>query len=417
MQDMKSLGRGGILLRGLMTGTAILALAACENGLDLDMRGNLGGFSTTEAARTATANRPRPDDRGIISYPSYQVVVARRNDTVQDVANRIGVGAADLAAYNGLKVTDTLRGGEVLALPGRVAEPSPATGAIGTGPIVPADQVDISSMAGAAIERAGDQRVEITELPPAQRPQTGEEPVRHKVKRGETAYTISRLYNVSVRSLADWNGLDQNFTIREGQFLLIPVAEEEPPVREVAETTEPGQGSPTPVPPSAAAPLPEERTEPVAAAAPAASTTAAAATPQPTPKPQPSAAPNLGQQQTASSSAAMAYPVNGRIIREYQRGSSDGINIAADPGTAIRAADGGTVAAITSDADNKKVIVVRHQGKLLTIYSNVDNIVVKEGTTVARGQKLAEIRAGASPYLHFEVRKGLEAVDPMDFLQ
>ena len=97
--------------------------------------------------------------------------------------------------------------------------------------------------------------------------------------------------------------------------------------------------------------------------------------------------------------------------------SSDGINIAADPGTAIRAADGGTVAAITSDADNKKVIVVRHQGKLLTIYSNVDNIVVKEGTTVARGQKLAEIRAGASPYLHFEVRKGLEAVDPMDFLQ
>ena len=65
MQDMKSLGRGGILLRGLMTGTAILALAACENGLDLDMRGNLGGFSTTEAARTATANRPRPDDRHV----------------------------------------------------------------------------------------------------------------------------------------------------------------------------------------------------------------------------------------------------------------------------------------------------------------------------------------------------------------
>ena len=48
------------------------------------------------------------------------------------------------------------------------------------------------------------------------------EPIRHKVSRGETAFTISRLYNVSIRSLAEWNGLDSNFTIREDQYLLIP---------------------------------------------------------------------------------------------------------------------------------------------------------------------------------------------------
>ena len=75
------------------------------------------------------------------------------------------------------------------------------------------------------------------------------------------------------------------------------------------------------------------------------------------------------------------------------------------------------MAAITSDADNVRVIVVRHAGKLLTIYSNVDNIAVKEGMSVSRGQKLAEVRSGASPYVHFEVRKGLEATDPMDYLQ
>jgi murein DD-endopeptidase MepM/ murein hydrolase activator NlpD len=112
----------------------------------------------------------------------------------------------------------------------------------------------------------------------------------------------------------------------------------------------------------------------------------------------------------------MDYPVKGRIIREFSRGRSDGIDIAADPGTAVRAATAGTVAAITSDADNVRVIVVRHEGQMLTIYSNVDNISVKEGTSVSRGQKMAEIRSGASSYVHFEVRKGLEATDPMAYL-
>jgi murein DD-endopeptidase MepM/ murein hydrolase activator NlpD len=431
----------------LLAGGAAMALMGCKGPVDLDLRGNLGGFSTTEAALTATADRPKPDDRGIISYPNYQVVVSRRGDTVAEVADRIGADPGALADYNGLQPDDRLRRGEVLALPDRVAEPSPETGAVGTGPIVPADQVDIAALAGGAIDRAGDQKVEVSELPPAQRPQTGAEPVRHKVKRGETAYTISRLYNVSVRSLADWNGLDKDFKIREGQFLMIPVAEESAP----RPVERPGEGSPTPVPPSAGNALPEEKTEPLVAAPKpverprekpkerqvtqttlAAAGTAAAAAgsapkpaakpaaapkPDPKPQPKPAAAPDLGKTQTVTKTAAMDYPVKGRIIREYARGRSDGIDIAAAPGTAVRAADGGTVAAITSDADNVRVIVVRHAGKLLTIYSNVDNIAVKEGAKVARGQKIAEIRSGASPYVHFEVRKGLEATDPMAYLK
>lgn len=396
---------GNSALRLMLGGVALMALVACD-GADIDLRGGLGGFNTVDAARNATIDRPRPDDRGIISYPNYQVVVSRRGDTVGDVATRIGVDPTALANYNGLQVNDRLRNGEILALPTRVAEPSPATGAGGMGPIVPAGQVDIASLAGPAIDRAGDQRVEVSTLPAAQDQLTGPEPIRHQVVRGETAYTISRLYDVPVRSLADWNSLDSNYTIREGQYLLIPVAAELAPApAPVDETEPPGTGTPTPVPPSAARPLPEEETQPVqqAAAEPAQAT--------------PSPAPDLSKQQTTTpSSAAMDYPVKGRIIREYSRGKSDGIDIAADPGTSVRAADAGTVAAITSDADNVRVIVVRHQGKLLTIYSNVDNIAVSEGQSVSRGQKLAEIRSGASPYVHFEVRKGLEATDPMDYL-
>ena len=51
------------------------------------------------------------------------------------------------------------------------------------------------------------------------------DPIKHKVVRGETAFIISRLYNISVRSLADWNGLDSDYTVREGQILIVPLVD------------------------------------------------------------------------------------------------------------------------------------------------------------------------------------------------
>ena len=90
-------------LRAVMCGTAFLTLSACSDGFDLDLRGSTGNkFDTTIAAINATQDRPRPDERGVITYPNYQVAVARRDDTVSSVAARIGADAIDLARYNGL---------------------------------------------------------------------------------------------------------------------------------------------------------------------------------------------------------------------------------------------------------------------------------------------------------------------------
>lgn len=198
----------------LLAGMAVF-LAGCEQPLDLDMRGAFGNApSTAEAARNATQARPQPDSRGIISYPGYQVAVAQRGDTVATLATRIGGNPQELARFNGIQTGDPLRPGEVIALPGRVAEPS-------GGPILPPSGVDISTLANGAIQRADAQKVETSALEPA--PRVGVEPVRHQVARGETAFTIARLYDVSIRSLADWNGLGPDFAVREGQFLLVPV--------------------------------------------------------------------------------------------------------------------------------------------------------------------------------------------------
>lgn len=394
------------LLRSAAALGAALALSGCEGGLDLDLRGNFGSaMSTAEAAKTATAERPRPDDRGIISYPNYQVAVAKRGDTLATVAARIGADANALATFNGVQTGDSLREGEIIALPNRVAEPSPLTGASGTGPIRPA--VDITTLAGGAIDRAGAQQVETTALPSTTaaadpKAQTGLEPTRHKVQRGETAFTIARLYDVSVRSLSEWNGLDEKFTIREGQYLLIPVAEQRPPQSEKIAKPGFGNPSPTPTPPSAVKPLPDEKTVPVAQSA------AQAA----------KVAPDLGKTQSkATTSARLAYPVSGKIIREYTKGKSDGIDLSAAAGSPIKAADAGTVAAITSDADQVPIIVIKHSDGLLTVYANAGNIAVKKGDSVSRGQKIASLRADPANYVHFEVRKGFESVDPLPYLQ
>ncbi len=385
--------RPGTLMRALILGGSTLALSACVN-FDFDLRDNFGNApDTTNAVQKVTAPRPKPDNRGVISYPNYQVAIARQGDTLGDVAARVGLPPKELAKFNGIAIETSLRKGEVVALPRRVDEPSPATGSTTTGPLQPTETIDITTLANSAIDRA---TPTATPRTPPKTP-TGVEPVRHKVERGETAFTIARLYNVSVKSLAEWNGLGSTLSVREGQYLLIPVANRTAPQPQPRETTsQPGQGSQTPVPPSAARPLPDET---------------------PTAKPVTiPASPNLGSQRTsASGSAKMVRPVQGNIIRAFSK-KTDGIDIAAKAGTSVKAADKGTVAAITRDTDQVAILVIRHSNNLLTIYANVDGIKVKKGDRVKRGQIIAKVSGGKSAFLHFEVRKNFESVDPMPYL-
>lgn len=375
-----------------LTGAMMLALlAGCDQPLDFDLRGATGGFSTAPAVQGATASRPAADSRGIISYPTYQVAVARRDDTIDTVAARIGADPVQLARFNGIDRNVPLRQGEVIALPGRVSEPAPGT----------AGAIDITTLAGSAIDASpATPRVTTTTLQPTAAtpaaPRAAGEPIRHKVSRGETAYTISRLYQVPVRSLAEWNGLGPDFAIREGQYLLIPVANAPAPVQTATVVSAPGVGSATPMPPSASQPLPRETVAPVATA--------------PAPPPVSVGTP------TQASGAAMAMPVQGKIIRDYRKGANEGIDIAAAPGSAVKAAADGTVLAVSQDANQTRIVFVRHPENLITVYANVDGISVSKGDTVKRGQQIAKLRSGENAYLHFEVRDGFESVDPNLYL-
>ena len=393
-QNETSLWRMGCLL---LAGGVILAGCSGGNDLDWDMRPS-SRFNTADAAQSASTARPAPDSRGVISYPGYQVVVAQQGERVSDIALRLGVDANALAQHNAVSTDTPMRGGELLVLPSRVGDS--ATGTITATPLAGTD--------GAA---------------PA-----ANEPLRHTVERGESAFTIARLYNVSPRSLADWNGLPADMSVREGQILMIPTgvqtisaaaaseplnatgisapAAAAPTPGSAAQATadvasQPGQGTPTPVPPSAATPLPDSSPEPAGQAA-------AAAQPE---------APVADMSSQRSTGSRLAMPVQGRIIRAYAQGRNDGIGIGAAAGTAVTAAASGTVAAITEDTDQVPIMVIRHENNLLTVYAGIDNIRVSRGDSVSRGQTIASVRAGDPSFLHFEVREGFESVDPMPYLQ
>lgn len=381
---------------------AVLMTSACDNsGLDWDLRSNQ--IDTTGAAAAATANRPAPDSRGVISYPTYQVAVARKGDTVATVAQRVGLSPTEVASYNALSSTDPLREGEVLALPVRVS----ADTALATS-LAPA--VDVTSIAATALDRVdGAGTVTASTIGAAPSGPTGDEPLRHQVKRGETAFTIARTYNVSAKALADWNGLDPDLAVREGQYLIIPTSASVPPttpepIQTFGDVTAPGEGSATPEPPSASEPLPDEQTVPAAQAEQAV-------------KEAEPASPDLEASRTAASAADFAMPTDGKIIRPYAKGTNDGIDIAAPAGTSVKAAAAGTVAAITTDTSGTPIIVLRHEGGLLTVYAGVDSVTVKKGDTVSRGQTIAKVKAGDPAFLHFEVRKGADSVDPITYLQ
>ena len=183
--------------------------------------------------------------------------------------------------------------------------------------------------------------------------------------------------------------------VRENQQLLIPVAGAIPPSQTA--TTTPGAGSPTPIPPSAIIPLPSVDE-----------------TPQTTP-PAP-ATPEIGQSTPQSTNAPFIYPVQGSIIRDYNPGRYEGIGIGVPAGTVVKAAANGTIAAITQNTNGAQIVVVRHTGNILTVYVNVNNLTVSKDDTVSQGQVIASVATGSPSFLHFEVRDGLESVDPADFL-
>jgi len=180
-------------------------------------------------------------------------------------------------------------------------------------------------------------------------------------------------------------------------------------------------------PSAAPSPAPAAPEPPPAASPEAGASISARVTPKGVPShdDSPARAPDKSIDAAIGGSGRLAWPVRGRVISGYgakEKGlRNDGINIAAPRGAPIRAAESGTVAYAGNELRGfGNLLLIRHASGIVTAYAHADQILVKRGDTVKRGQIVARVgNTGGvpSPQLHFEVRQGRRAVDPQPYLE
>ena len=126
-----------------------------------------------------------------------------------------------------------------------------------------------------------------------------------------------------------------------------------------------------------------------------------------------------------------AMPVEGEILREFAKDSlvysatldewitHNGIDIAADKTTVVKASEAGTVKSIKNDPRYGLTIVIEHVNGFSSVYSNLLTAeFVEEGETVEKGQTIGTVGNTATfeiadeSHLHFEILKDNEYVDP-----
>ena len=128
--------------------------------------------------------------------------------------------------------------------------------------------------------------------------------------------------------------------------------------------------------------------------------------------------------QPVRASIAFAWPASGRVISGFGSSTNgernDGINIALPMGAPIKAAASGTVSYSGSELkDYGNLLLIKHADGWTTAYAHNEKLLVAKGDTVVQGQVIANVgRTGNvdRPQLHFEVRRGTQAMDPLSYL-
>jgi len=211
----------------------------------------------------------------------------------------------------------------------------------------------------------------------------------HIVKRGESLYTISRMYNVDITTLSKVNNLQTPYSLSVGQKLLLPAS------------------------------VSSQATGSKVATAQIATTQSSSSAPATKSVTKETYTPPAGNRKTK-----FMWPVRGTVISGYgnlgKGRKNDGINIKASLGTAVQAADSGTVAYSGNELKGfGNLILIKHTDGWITAYAHNDKLLVKKGQKVTRGEKIATVGSTGSvtiPQLHFEVRAGKKAVNPRSYL-
>lgn len=120
-----------------------------------------------------------------------------------------------------------------------------------------------------------------------------------------------------------------------------------------------------------------------------------------------------------SNGISLAWPARGPVLSGFDETKNKGIDIGGAAGDPVRAAAGGRVVYAGNGLRGYgNLLIVKDDATFLTAYAHNRALIVREGDTVTKGQKIAEMGNTDSVHvmLHFELRRDGKPVDPLKFL-
>lgn len=214
----------------------------------------------------------------------------------------------------------------------------------------------------------------------------------YRVKRGDTLIRIALDNGQSYRDIAAWNNITDPNLIEVDQVLRV-----KPPPSTARVVTKP--------------------IEPIKPADSKASTDKKVATKKVEEKEVAAAEPKAD---AVDPPIKLSWPAKGKVVEEFNEAKNKGIDIAGKMGEPIQAAaDGKVVYAGNSLRGYGNLVIIKHDNTYLTAYAHNRTLVVKEGESVRKGQRIAEMGDSDANMvkLHFEVRMNGKPVNPMQYLQ
>lgn len=246
-------------------------------------------------------------------------------------------------------------------------------------------------------------------------------PMTYRAKSGDTLYKISRMFDTTTTELAQLNALRAPYAVQRDQIIRLPSKHPEASSRilRVAQSENSGGnrvGNRGAISSSSARIDREVLTSSVPAVASNkdshvyVKTASAQEDPDTTPL-------QLGRQ-------GFLKPVSGRVISSFGPKAdglhNDGVNIKAMRGDPVRCAEQGVVVYSGNQIEGYgNMVLVRHANGYMTAYAHMEKNLVRKGERIKRGQTIGTVGSTGhvnSPQLHFEIRKGKQALNPADFV-
>jgi murein DD-endopeptidase MepM/ murein hydrolase activator NlpD len=406
------------------------------------------GRSRSEAARPAESQASSPSDMA-----SGDAIIVQPGDTLYSLSRTHHVSLSELMTTNSLS-SPSVHPGQKIYLPS------------GGNP-----RATRSSVAAAkAVESA---RPAPAPLAPAPENVASNYDGTYTVRPGDSLYGIARSHNVKFAELQQVNGITDPRKVKPGSVLKVPGnAGNSESASQPAPVSVPSRSVADNAPPAVVPPLASTGRNPdmpaygqslstrptiingerrvaslndrTSDATPAATMPATQAEPAAAPRAEAPAVPVQPEQAKAeqpqeqkvalaagaaasaiADSVKLRWPTTGRVIAGFggrpDGTHNDGINLAVPLGTEIHAAESGVVAYAGNELKGYgNLVLLRHDNGWVTAYAHNDELLVKRGDKVKRGQVIAKAGKTGSvdqPQVHFELRQGSKPVDPMPYLE